>query len=87
MFIQCNVVKKLWDDNIESWILERGVIEYETDETTVILGDTQMAYWLNAVLLNTKKVVFINARELPSLEVVKRNGRLMFDYVRLKYIY
>ena len=84
MLIQCKVERDLWD-NIESWILEIGVCQFEIYETVIIFGEIDKANWLNAVLLNTKKVILnatIEGNSL-SLEAVKRNVQLMFNYERL----
>ena len=84
MLIQCKVERELWDI-IESWILEIGVRHFEI-ETVIVLGEIDKANWLNVVLRNIMKVIF-NAKiegNSPSLEAVKRNVQLMFNYERLR---
>ena len=42
---------------IESWISQIGVIEYVVDEDTIVLGELQKSYWLNAIISIAKKTM------------------------------
>ena len=68
MLIECKQVQEIWRD-IETWILEIGVLEYVINEEIITFGEMQKAHLLNAVILITKKVTF-NAKtnmSTPSL--------------------
>ena len=51
------MVQKLWRE-IETWISEIGVLEYVIDDNTIIVGELQKYYWLNIIILNTKRTIF-----------------------------
>ena len=75
-------------EDIETWWLVKSVIDYTIDGIIIILGETQKTYWIIAVALNTKKVIF-NAKtdgKTPKIEIVKGNVKLLVNYERLKYI-
>ena len=57
MLIESHVSETLWS-NVESWICEIGVLDYTITNKTNLLGELNKAYWLNIVILNTKKQSF-----------------------------
>ena len=67
--------------------MEIGVREYTIDEQTVILGELQKSYWMNVVILITKKVIF-NAKidgKIPKLFSVKNNTISVYKHELLKF--
>ena len=57
MLTYFEMVQKLWRE-IETWISEIGVLEYVIDDNTIIVGELQKYYWLNIIILNTKRTIF-----------------------------
>ena len=62
MLINCTISQQLWSE-VEFWLSEIGLKDYKIDEQKIILGETEKSYWINMVLLITKKVIF-NAKLL-----------------------
>ena len=57
MLINCRISQQLWSE-VELWLSEIGLKDYKIDETKIILGENEKSYWVNMVLLITKKVIF-----------------------------
>ena len=51
------------------------------------MGELQKSYWINVIILITKKVFFNAKKEMaiPRLVCIKRQVKLLFSYERLKY--
>ena len=54
MLITCPKTQSLWRE-VEFWLSEVGLVEYNIDEQRIILGENQKSYWINMVILITKK--------------------------------
>ena len=57
------------------------------DEQTIILGESQKSYWINVVILITKKVIF-NAKlngKVPNLFSVKYQTKTLYNHEELKF--
>ena len=54
MLITCSKTQSLWRE-VEFWLSEVGLTEYTIDEQKIILGENQKFYWINIVILITKK--------------------------------
>ena len=54
MLITCSKAQSLWRE-VEFWLSEVGLTEYTIDEQKIILGENQKSYWINIVILITKK--------------------------------
>ena len=68
------------------WLSEIGLKDYKIDEKKIILGENEKSYWVNMVLLITKKVIF-NAKiagKIPSLFSVKYNLQTIYNNELLK---
>ena len=76
MLIYCEVVQKLWRE-VEEWILEISVIDYSIDEYIIIVGEIKRSYWLDMIILITKKN--FNAKIGRNIHTFKRNLLLMFN--------
>ena len=59
MLIEGQVSTKLWN-SVEEWIKEIGVMEYSLSNKVRIFGELDKAYWLNIIVLNTKKAIFFS---------------------------
>ena len=57
MLIKCSKSRNLWRD-VEIWLSEVGLADYIIDEQTIILGENKKSFWINAIILITKKVIF-----------------------------
>ena len=57
MLIKCTISQRLWRE-VEGWLSEIGLANYMIDEQKIILGEYQKSYWINIVILMTKKVIF-----------------------------
>ena len=86
MLINCQVSSILWI-RVESWINEIMVSQYTLTEELKILGELDKAYWINIIILNTKKAIFLSKLQnsIPSLFKVKLFTKNMYDYEELKY--
>ena len=86
MLITCPKSDKLWRD-VESWLEEIGLTEYNIDEQKIILGENQKSYWINAIIVITKKVIF-NAKlssKVPNIYSVKHQTKSLYTYEELKF--
>ena len=86
MLIKCSKSRILWRD-VEIWLSEVGLADYIIDEQTIILGENKKSFWINAIILITKKVIF-NAKlncKTPSIFSVKFQTRALFNHEELKY--
>ena len=86
MLLECENVKDLWL-NVENWISEIGVINYNLNNKTIILGELHKAHWINAIILITKKVIF-NARTgttIPTVDSIKIQVKNLYKYEKYKY--
>ena len=72
MLIDCQISTRLWI-RVESWINEIMVSQYTLTNEKKILGELDKAYWINIVILNTKKAIFLSKLQnsTPSLFKVK----------------
>ena len=85
MLINCRISQQLWSE-VKHWLSEIGLKDYKIDETKIILGENEKSYWVNMVLLITKKVIF-NAKiagKIPSLFSVKYNLQTIYNNELLK---
>ena len=85
MFINCTVAQEIWRE-VEHWLSEIGLANYTIDEQKIILGEYQKSYWINVVLLMTKKVIF-NAKldgKKPRLFSVKYGTKIVYKHEQLK---
>ena len=57
MLINCQVSLILWI-GVESWINQIMVTQYSLTDELKILGELDKAYWINIIILNTKKAMF-----------------------------
>ena len=53
MLILCDISNALWS-NVETWIREIGIDEYNIRQEKKILGELDGVYCVNAIILNTK---------------------------------
>ena len=86
MLITCSKTQQLWRE-VEFWLSEVGLTEYTIDEQKNILGECQKSYWINIVILITKKVIF-NAKlngKVPNLFSVKYHTRILYNHEELKF--
>ena len=86
MLITCSKTQHLWRE-VELWLSEMGLTEYTIDEQKMILGENQKSYWINVVILITKKVIF-NAKlngKVPNLFSVKYQTRILYNHEELKF--
>ena len=86
MLITCPKSKKLWRD-VEVWLSDVGLADYNIDEQKIILGENQKSYWINAIIVITKKVIF-NAKlssKVPNIYSVKHQTRSLYTYEELKF--
>ena len=86
MLIECEIVQTLWH-NIEEWIAFIGVVDYSIENSVIVLGELQKSFWLNAIILITKKTIF-NARKndtIPKLESIKTQVKNLYIYEKIKY--
>ena len=86
MLIKCSKSRNLWRE-FEIWLSEIGLADYIIDEQTIILGENKKSFWINAIILITKKVIF-NAKlncKTPSIFSVKFQTRALFNQEELKY--
>ena len=86
MLINCQVSSVLWI-RVESWINEIMVSQYTLTDKVKILGGVDKAYWINIIILNTKKAIFLSKLQnsIPSLFKVKLSTKNLYDYEELKY--
>ena len=86
MLINCQISSTLWI-RVESWINEIMVTQYTLTDELKILGELDKAYWINMIILNTKKTIFLSKLQnsIPSLFKVKLFTKNMYDYEELKY--
>ena len=85
MLINCTISQQLWSE-VEFWLSEIGLKDYKIDEQKIILGETEKSYWINMVLLITKKVIF-NAKiagKIPNIFSVKCNLKTTYTNELLK---
>ena len=85
--INCAQIQTLWHQ-VEDWISNIGVIEYSITKNIIILGELQKSFWINAIILITKKTIF-NARineTIPNFESIKSQVKNLYIYKRNKYI-
>ena len=71
---------------MEDWLSEIGLANYTIDEQKIILGEYQKSYWINIVILMTKKVIF-NAKldcKKPRLFSVKYGIKIVYKHEQLK---
>ena len=54
MLIKCSKSRNLWRE-VEIWLSEIGLADYIIDEQTIILGENKKSFWINAIILITKK--------------------------------
>ena len=81
MLVSCSESQKLWRE-VENWLSVIGLIDYAIDEQTIILGELHKSYWINMVILITKKVIF-NAKmdgKLPTIFSVKYNTKFVYNH-------
>ena len=86
MLITCPKSNKLWRD-VEVWLSDVGLADYNIDEQKIILGENQKSYWINAIIVITKKVIF-NAKlssKVPNICSVKHQTRSLYTYEELKF--
>ena len=86
MLITCPKSDKLWRD-VESWLADVGLTDYNIDEQKIILGENQKSYWINAIIVITKKVIF-NAKlssKVPNIYSVKHQTKSLYTYEELKF--
>ena len=86
MLITCPKSDKLWRD-VESWLADVGLTDYNIDEQKIILGENQKSYWINAFIVITKKVIF-NAKlssKVPNIYSVKHQTKSLYTYEELKF--
>ena len=86
MLITCPKSDKLWRD-VESWLAAIGLTDYNIDEQKIILGENQKSYWINAIIVITKKVIF-NAKlssKVPNIYSVKHQTKSLYTYEELKF--
>ena len=85
MLIKCSKSQQLWKE-VESWLSEIGLRDYTIDEQKIILGECQKSYWINIVILITKRVLF-NAKldgKIPRFYSVRYNTKVVYNYELLK---
>ena len=85
MLINCTISQSLWTE-VEGWLSEIGLANYVIDEQKIVLGEYQRSYWINIVLLMTKKVIF-NAKldcKKPRLFSVKYGINIVYKHEQLK---
>ena len=63
------------------------VSHYTLTDKLKILGEIDKAYWINIIILNTKKAIFLSKLQnsIPSLFKVKLFTKNLYDYEELKY--
>ena len=64
-----------------------GLTDYNIDEQKIILGENQKSYWINAIIVITKKVIF-NAKlssKVPNIYSVKHQTKSLYTYEELKF--
>ena len=86
MLIQCEVFNTIWT-NVQSWIQEIGIDDYIISDEKKIMGYFNYSYWVNAIILNTKKCIFIaKIREVtPTLSYVKYSVKNMHSYEKFSF--
>ena len=59
----------------------------EVSQVTANLGDLNGSYWVNAIILNTKKCIFIaKIREIKlTLSYIKASVKYMHDYEKFSF--
>ena len=85
MLINCRISQQLWSE-VELGLSEIGLKDYKIDEQKIILGVNEKSYWVNMVLLITKKVIF-NAKiagKVPNIFSVKYNLKTTYTNELLK---
>ena len=86
MLILCEVSRLIWT-KVESWIREIGIDEYTITDEIIFWGELNGSYWVNAIILNTKKCIFLaKIRETkPSLFHIKASARYMHNYEKFSF--
>ena len=86
MLIQCEVSNTIWI-NVQSWIQEIGIEDYIITDEKKILGDFNCSYWVNAIIFNKKKCIFIaKIREvIPTLSYIKSCVKNMHSYEKFSF--
>ena len=81
MLIQCEVSNEIWTQ-VQSWIQNIGIERYTITDEKKILGDFGCSYWVNAIILNTKKCIFVSkVKEIkPTLSYIKSTIKNMHSY-------
>ena len=86
MLIECEIVQSLWHE-IEEWIAFIGVVNYSIENSVIVLGELQKSFWINAIILITKKTIF-NARindTIPKFESIQTQVKNLYIYEKNKY--
>ena len=86
MLIQCEVSNEIWTQ-VQSWIQNIGIEGYTISNEKKILGDFDCSYWVNAIILNTKKCIFIaKVKEIkPTLSYIKSTVKNMHSYEKFSF--
>ena len=62
MFQNCEVSKALWAE-VNNWIVELGMIDYNLSNMKIIVGDFENALAINTFILITKKVIYAGMKK------------------------
>ena len=86
MLIQCEVSNAIWTQ-VQSWIQDIGIVGYTISDEKKILGEFDCSYWVNAIILNTKKCIFIaKIKEIkPTLSYIKSIVKNMHSYEKFSF--
>ena len=86
MLIQCEVSNIIWTQ-VQSWIQDIGIDGYIMSDEKKILGDLHCSCWVNAIILNIQKCIFIaKIREIrPTLLHIKASVRNIHNYEKFSF--
>ena len=62
MFQNCEVSKALWAE-VNNWIVELGMIDYNLSNMKIIVGDLENALAINTFISITKKVIYAGMKK------------------------
>ena len=69
------------------WIRQIGIVEYEIGNKNKFLGDHRCSYWVNAIIMITKRTISNanNAGTIPNIYSVKNNVFEIYHHETYKF--